>query len=43
MKGDAGDIIGMAFKGEDWLRIGSFDLEKLDGVVSSCGKILFIW
>lgn len=38
MEGYAGDIVGVAIKGEDWVRVCGFDVVELDVGVGGSGK-----
>ena len=41
MEGDAGDVIGVAFEGDDRVGVGGLDVVEFD-VVAACGGEVFL-
>ena len=42
VKCDARDIVCVAFKGHDGLRVGRFDVVKADNMTTGCGKVFLV-
>jgi hypothetical protein len=42
VKGDGGDVAGVALEGDDGVRVSAVDIVKSDVLVAGCCEVLFI-
>lgn len=42
VEGDAGDVVGVAFEGDNWVWVRRFDVVEFDVVAASCGEVFLV-